>query len=57
MSNDYYVNVKKAVNLSASGEERVEVNQRALIDKILARYASEKYDELVDKFVCCVSVY
>ena len=34
------MNVKKAVNLSASGEERVEVNQRALIDKILARYAS-----------------
>ncbi|VEU42899.1 unnamed protein product [Pseudo-nitzschia multistriata] len=39
-SNDYYANIKNAVDLASGGEERVEVNQRALIDKILARYAS-----------------
>ena len=37
---DYYKNIKDAVDASTEGEERVEVNQRALIDKILARYAS-----------------
>ena len=39
-SNDYYKTIKNAVEASTEGEERVEVNQRALIDKILARYAS-----------------
>eukprot|EP00536_Pseudo-nitzschia_multiseries_P016499 jgi/Psemu1/221501/e_gw1.1133.16.1 len=39
-SNTYYNSVKDAVDKSTGGEERVEVNQRALIDKILARYAS-----------------
>ena len=39
-TNDYYNNLKHAVDESTGGEERVEVNQRALIDKILARYAS-----------------
>jgi hypothetical protein len=39
-SNDYYNSIKHAVDESTEGEERVEVNQRALIDKILARYAS-----------------
>lgn len=39
-SNEYYKNIKNAVDASTEGEERVEVNQRALIDKILARYAS-----------------
>jgi hypothetical protein len=39
-SNDYYDTIKHAVDESTGGEERVEVNQRALIDKILARYAS-----------------
>ena len=38
-NNDYYASVKHAVSLEG-GEERVEVNQRNLIDKILARYAS-----------------
>ena len=38
--NDYYHDIKHAVDESTGGEERVEVNQRALIDKILARYAS-----------------
>ena len=37
---DDYSNIKNAVDESIGGEERVEVNQRALIDKILARYAS-----------------
>ena len=39
-NNDYYSSIKNAVDESTGGEERVEVNQRALIDKILARYAS-----------------
>ena len=40
-NDDYYTNVKHAVDKATGGlEERVEVNQRALIDKILARYAS-----------------
>ena len=39
-NDDYYKNIKNAVEAATEGEERVEVNQRALIDKILARYAS-----------------
>ena len=39
MSSSLYDTVRANVDKS-SGEERVEVNQRALIDKILARYAS-----------------
>ena len=37
-----YDSVRASVDHSTTGveEERVEVNQRALIDKILARYAS-----------------
>lgn len=36
-----YDTVRASVDESSGGEERVEVNQRALIDKILARYASQ----------------
>lgn len=39
-NDDYYKTIKNAVQAATDGEERVEVNQRALIDKILARYAS-----------------
>jgi len=63
MSNDYYANVKKEVDRSTFGEERVEVNQRALIDKILARYASAGavYRELLqnsnDANATCAEIY
>ena len=41
-SSSYYDAVRASVDKASGGdvEERVEVNQRALIDKILARYAS-----------------
>ena len=63
MSNEYYLNVRRAVDSSACGEERVEVNQRALIDKILARYASAGavYRELLqnsnDASATCAEIY
>ena len=39
MATSAYENVRAAIATEGS-DERVEVNQRALIDKILARYAS-----------------
>jgi hypothetical protein len=62
-NNDYYANVKIDVSRSTVGEERVEVNQRALIDKILARYASAGacYRELLqnsnDANATCAEIY
>jgi hypothetical protein len=40
MSSSLYETVRANLDQTSGAEERVEVNQRALIDKILARYAS-----------------